>query len=82
MDNENKELSKVEEVIAFIILSPFLFVGMFAIAIGFLAVLIAVIPICLVKMLITGGGFIKEYLNYKKQVRKILKDFTGKEKIK
>jgi len=76
MDNEDKKLSKTEEIIAFIILSPFLFVGMFAIAIGFLAVLIMAIPFYLIKLIITGGGVLKEYLNYKKQVRKILKDFA------
>jgi len=82
MDNENRKISKTEEIVAFIILSPFLFVGMFAIAIGFLTVLVLAIPFYLIKAIIMGGGILKEYLNYKKQVRKILKDFAGKEERK
>ena len=82
MDNE-KEIPKIYVIIAAILLVPIIVPCVLIIAIAILLVgLIIGIPILIIGIIKESGKGLIEYLNYKKQMRKILKDFTEGRKNK
>jgi len=83
MENEAKEIPKIYIIIASIMLAPIIIPCVLIMAISLLLVmLIIMIPMLLVSIITEGGKMTINYFAYKKQVRKILKDFEEGRKVK
>lgn len=82
MDNE-KEIPKIYAIIAVILLMPVIIPCLLIMAIAILLVgLIIGIPVLIIGIIKESGKGLIEYFSYKKQVRKILKDFAEGRKSK
>ena len=77
MDSEEK-LPTVYCVIAWILLVPIVLPCLLIMGLSIVMVsLIIAIPILIISLIKTGINMLFEYLDYKKQVRKIIKDFEN-----
>jgi len=81
--NNEKEIPKIYIVIATILLMPIVIPCMLIIVIAILLVgLIIGIPVLIIGLIKECGKMAINYFSYKKQVRKILKDFEEGRKVK
>ena len=77
IDSEEK-LPTVYYVIAWILLVPIVLPCLLIMGLSIVVVsLIIAIPILIISLIKTGINMLFEYLDYKKQVRKIIKDFEN-----
>jgi len=77
MDSEEK-LPTVYYVIAWMLLAPIVLPCLLIMGLSIVMVsLIITIPILIISLIKTGINLLFEYLDYKKQVRKIIKDFEN-----
>jgi len=81
MEVPKTEISKIYTIIASILLAPIILPCILIITVSVVIVcLMVMIPALLIALVKDGGGLLIDYIKYKKQMRKIMKDFVGRKK--